>query len=107
MNLTTRIVTAAIAAATAFGVLPASAAPAEAQTTLSISYRDYDYRQYRDGRDYRRDRDYRGDQRDWRRNDRRNRDWRGYNQYRQPRHCWTELRWDQWRGERYRVRICR
>lgn|GEM_PF-1904982 len=107
MNLTARIMTAALAAAATFGVLPATAAPAQAQTAMTISYRDYDHRQIRHGRDYRRDRHYRGHRNDWRRHDRRYRNWHGRSHYRKRERCWTELRWDRWRGERYRVRICR
>lgn len=117
MNLTKRIVTATLAAAATLGVLPA--APAQAATSVSISYRDHGGRDYRD---YRRDhrRDYR---RDYRRNWDRDRDgipnrydrynnrrhW-GYNnayRYRDHRRCWTEWRYDRWRGERVRVRYCR
>ncbi|MDP3377997.1 MAG: hypothetical protein Q8S53_06495 [Brevundimonas sp.] len=112
MTLMTRIATAAFAAAATLGLMPIATAPAQAQTSVSISYRDYDRGYYRDVRDVRRDRHYRGyrgDARrgDWRRNDRRYRHWQSHNQYRAPRRCWTELRWDRWRGERVRVRVCR
>ena len=112
MNLTTRITTAAIAAAAAFGLVPATSASAEARSHASSSYRDYDNRSYRSDRDYRRDyrRDHRRDYRN--RYERSNRGWNArpkhsYSRYQPPRRCWTETRWDRWRGERYRVRICR
>jgi hypothetical protein len=113
MTFTTRIASAAFAAAVTFGLMPLASAPAQAQSSISISYRDYDRGHYRDGyRDVRRDRHYRGYRDDrrrhnWRRHDRRYRNWYGHHQYRAPRRCWTETRWDRWRGERYRVRICR
>jgi hypothetical protein len=113
MNLT-KSIAAAVAATMTFGILPA--APAHAQTSVQISYRDYDGRNYRrdDRRDYRRDyrrswdRDRDGipnryDRRDNRRN------W-GYNSgygYRDARRCWTKWRYDRRRDERVRVRYCR
>lgn len=113
MNLTKRIVTAALAAATTLGAL--SATPALARTSVTISYRDVDYRDYR--RDQRRDwrsdrRDWRRDHRDWRRSwnrydNRRNWDRHNGYRYRDQRRCWTEWRYDRWRNDRVRVRICR
>lgn len=116
MNLTKSIVAAALAVAT-LGVLPATAA--KAQSSVSISYRDYDragYRDdYRDYRDYRRDdrRDYR---RDYRRSWDRDRDGipnrydrydnrRNWNGYRTR--CRTEWRYDRWSDRRVRVQVCR
>jgi hypothetical protein len=123
MNLTKRILTAALAISTTVGVLPASAA--QAATSVSISYRDYDGRYGRDHRDYRRD-GYRDHRRDYRRDGRRNWDrdrdgipnrydrydnrrysWNGGYGYRDHRRCWTEWQWSRWRGERVPVRVCR
>ncbi|MCW2349332.1 hypothetical protein [Sphingobium sp. B12D2B] len=110
MPLTPRLASVAFAVAATFGLMPLAAAPAQAQSSLSISYRDYDRGAYHDGyREVRRDRhyrerSYRSDRRDWRRHDRGYRSGYGYNDRRR---CWTETRWDRWRGERYRVRICR
>lgn len=115
MNLTKRIVTAALAITTTLGVLPATAA--QAATSVSINYRDRDYRDYRD---------YRGDRRDYRRDYRRNwdrdrdgipnrydrydnrRNWNGYRYgYRDQRRCWTDWQYSRWHGERIPVRVCR
>ena len=114
MNLTKSIVTAALAVAT-LGVLPATAA--EAQTSVSISYRDGyrgDYRGYDrrdDRRDYRRydgrrgyayrDRDRDGVPNRWDRYDNR-RSWNGYRT-----RCHTEWRYDRWADRRVRVQVCR
>lgn len=116
MNLTKRIVVASLAVATTLGVLPATSA-AQARTSVSISYSNVDYRGYRDWRD---DRDWRRDgYRGWDRDrdgipnrydrydDRRNWGWDGGYRYRDQRRCWTEWRYDRWRDERVRVRICR
>ena len=102
MTLVTRLASAAFAAALTTGLMPLATAPAAAQSSLSISYRDYDRSSYHYDRGYRYDRDrrYNRDRRNWHRDDRRH-------YYRAPRRCWTELRWDRWRGERVRVRICR
>jgi hypothetical protein len=101
MTLTNRIATAALAGVVTLTGL--AAAPAAARTSVSIEYRDRDYRDYRD---YRRDdrRDWRDDRRSW--NDRRG--WRGYdNRYYDRQRCWTEYRWDGYRHERVAVRYCR
>jgi hypothetical protein len=66
------------------------------------------YRNDRGDRRYRdRDRDGIPDRFD--RHDNRRRHWGPDNRYGyrdQPR-CWSETRWDRWRGARYRVRVCR
>lgn len=116
MNLTKSIVAAALAVTTTLGIIPVT--QAQARSSVSISYRDNDYRG-----------DYRGDRRDYRHDDRRqrwdrdrdgipnrydrydNRRW-GWNnssgyRYRDARRCWTEWRYDRWQDERVAVRICR
>ncbi|MBN8832422.1 MAG: hypothetical protein J0G94_17815 [Sphingomonadales bacterium] len=113
MNLTKTIVTAALALGT-LGGLPALTAPAQAQ---GYRYDRGDYRDYRrddDRRDYRRDhrrswdRDRDGIPNRYDRYDnRRNWGWNGGYRYRDARRCWTETRWDSWRHQRVRVRICR
>lgn len=101
MKFAPRFALAAIAGAITLTGLAAT--PAAARTSVSIEYRDRDYRDYRD---YRRD-----DRREWRR-DRHDRwdryDRRGYYSYRgRDRHCWTEWRYDRRHHERYAVRYCR
>lgn len=112
MKMSMKVVAAALAFATTFGVLPATAA--SAQTHVSISYRDYDYR---GGQGYRGDyRDWRGSRHRWDRDrdgipnryDRydNRRHW-GWNDGRRSRHCWSEWRYDRRRDDRVRVRVCR
>ncbi len=96
MKLTTRIALAGLAGATALTGL--AAAPAAARSSVSIEYRDRDYR------------DGRHDRRDWRDHryyDRRY-DRRGHNRYgyRDSYRCWTEWRMAG-RYDRYQVRVCR
>lgn len=106
------IVAAALALATITGAVPVATA-AQAQTWVSISYRDNDYRDYR--HDYRHHRDWRHESRRWDRDrdgipnrydrydNRRGWAWND-NRYRR---CWTEWRYDRWRDERVPTRICR
>jgi hypothetical protein len=97
MTLTHRIATAALAGVVTLTGL--AAAPAAARTSVSIEYRDRDYRDYR-----RDDRRHWNDRRDWRER----RDWRGYdNRYNSRQSCWTEYRWDGYRHQRVAVRYCR
>jgi len=117
MNLTKRIVTAVLAATTTLGVMPATA---QAATSVTVAYRDYDGRAYRDYRDYRDDyrRDYRRDSRNWDRDrdgipnrydrydNRRGWGWNNGDRYRDNR-CWTEWRYDGRRDRRVQVRYCR
>jgi hypothetical protein len=118
MNLTKSIVAAALAVTTTLGIVPAT--QAQARSSVSISYRDYDYRgDYRgDRRDYRRD--YRRDDRRHRwdrdrdgipdrydRYDNRRWGWNDGYRYRDARRCWTEWRYDRWQDERVAVRFCR
>jgi hypothetical protein len=113
MNLTKRILTATLAVAATLGAVPATSA--QAATSVSISYRDYDgrgygdYRGYRDDRrDYRRswDRDRDGIPNRYDRYDNR-RGWNGGYRHRDNRRCWTEWHWNRWEGERVPVRVCR
>jgi hypothetical protein len=103
MKLSPRLALAALAGALTLTGLAAT--PAAARTSVSIEYRDHDYRGWRDYRPDRRDRnwrDYRNHDR-WDRRDRRHEQrWRG-----NGRNCWTELRYDRRYNERYRVRVCR
>jgi hypothetical protein len=100
MKLTNRIALAALAGFTALGGLAAT--PASARDSLTIEYRDGNYRggDYRDYDRYRDRRDYR-EHRDWRAYD------RGYYRGRGYDRCWTEWQWDGWRHERVPVRVCR
>lgn len=110
MKLNKSLWAAVLAAGTLLTVAPT--APAQARTSVTISYRDYDYRG-----DWRRDyRDYRRDHRRHYRNDRRYRydnrrygwnDWNNGYRYRKAPRCHTEWRWDRWRDRRVRVRVCR
>ncbi len=99
MKLTNRIALATLAGITALGGL--AAAPAAARSSVSIEYRNGNYRadyrnhdRYRDGRDYRYGRN-------WRAYDRGYYYGRGYDR------CWTDWQWDGWRHERVPVRVCR
>lgn len=107
MNLTKCIVAAALAVVTTAGTLAAT--PVQAQTWVSVSYRDRDWRdgrrdgwdrRWRDDRRYRRDRDRDGIP------DRYDRRPYHYDRHRYDRRCWTEWRYDRWHG-RYPVRYCR
>ncbi|HZV19127.1 MAG TPA: hypothetical protein VFF84_10605 [Sphingobium sp.] len=104
------------AAVLAAGMLITVAPAAQAQTSVTIGYRDYDnrgdwrrdYRDDRGYRDYRNDRRYRHDRRY--RYDHRRYGWNGWNdgyRYRKGRRCHTEWRWDRWQDRRVRVRVCR
>lgn len=114
MTYVTRMCASLIVAATGFAGL--AAAPAAAQTGLTIEYRDWDRddaRRWYDERDRRahwRDDRRDWDRRDWDRRDRDRRDWRHYRDHHHgyaPRRCWTEWRWDRWRDQRVAVRYCR
>jgi len=97
MKLTTRIGLATLAGITALGGL--AAAPAAARSSVSIEYRNGNYRaDYRDHRGYDR---YRDNRRDWRAYDRSYYYGRGYDR------CWTEWQWDGYYRERVPVRVCR
>lgn len=106
MKLNKSLWAAVLTAGTLLTIAPA--AQAQARTSVTVSYRDYDYRGdwRRDYRDYRRD--YRSDRRY--RYDNRRYGWNGWNngyRYRKAPRCHNEWRWDRWRDRRVRVRVCR
>lgn len=91
MKLVMRIALGALAGATMLTGIAAT--PALAHPDSYIGYHD---------RDYRRDRD-------WRRHDRYDRydrRWDRRSAYGYRQRCWTDWRYDRWRG-RYAVRVCR
>ncbi|MBB5987351.1 hypothetical protein HNP60_003325 [Sphingobium sp. B1D3A] len=107
MNLTSCFMTAALATATLTAGLVAT--PVQARTGTVIAYGDRDWRdhRYRDDRRYAR-RDHYSHRERYRRHDnRRQWGWNGGYQRRDARRCWTEWRYDRWRHDRVRVRVCR